>query len=151
MKKKINGLSHLLVDYIENGHITIMEVFRLCQPYIKIRFGDPTPTMSGFKKERDDGTKYQTKQICVVEVIVKKKERQKIKRILSNNMRDNQITFYYQTEYDEEDNLISKEICLVNNRKWRGKPLKLYDFLYEFRKLKPNLLIDLEIMMMERV
>lgn len=152
MKKKINGLSTLIIDYIENGHITIMEVFRLCQPYLKICFGDPTPDLRGFRKqERDDGTKYERKTICVVEILVKKNDRKKIKRILSNSMTDNQLTFFYHVEYNEEGDQISKEIHFMSNRKWRWKHFRLYDFLYEFRKLKPNLLIDLEMMMMERI
>ena len=150
MKKKINGLAELTVQFLEDKNITTLQFLSLFKPYVKARIsgGFTGGSLEDWKQERRDGTKYTNRIAFIINIKVKKKERKKIKRILSSNQTDNELTFFYHIEYDENDEVISKELRFRNNQMYRYRDFKLYDFLYELRKILPNLLIDLEIMLM---
>jgi hypothetical protein len=154
MKKKINGLSNLTVEFIKDRKITFSKFLSLFQPYVKTEFRSRNAlgysrADEDWEHVREDGTKYKNRPICVLNIKVKKKERKKIKRILSSNQTDNLLTFFYHIEYDEEGIEVSREMHFRNSQMYRIRDFRLYDFLYEMRKLLPNLIIDLEITLME--
>ena len=149
MKKKINGLADLTVQFLEEKNITLSQFLELFKPYVTARLGSGFigGSYADWRYERTDGTKYQNKIVFTVDIKVKKKERKKIKRILSSNQTDNHLSFFYHIEYGDDDEIVSKELRFRNNQMYRFRDFKLYDFLYEFRKILPNLIIDLEMML----
>lgn len=148
MKKKINGLANLTEQFIDDKNITFHQFIKLFHPFVRTKHLTPI-TRRAFEWDAlsDCPNKYKNIIVCTLHVKLKKIERKKIKRILSSRQNDNELTFFYHIIYDEDDNLISKHLKFRNNQMYRMRDFKLYDFLYEFRKLLPNLLIDLEMML----
>ena len=146
MKKKIHGLAQLTSQFIEEKNITFNQFLELFDPYIERDENLKLPPM--FRWTLIDNMKYD--EIIIIHIInikIKKHERKKIKRILTSNPMDNRLTFFFYPLIDKEKNIIGKELRFRNNQMYRMRDFKLYDLLFEFRKLLPNLLIDLEILL----
>ena len=148
MKKKIDRLSELVNNYIIDETITFNQFINCFGHIIEKKITSPHFYDTKMPLLRRDGTKYINEEICTIILNLKKKERIKIKRILPKSQTNNRIMFFYHIELDELNKEISKEIRFKHFAMYGFRlDYTIYHFLYEMRKIIPNLLIDIEIML----
>ena len=153
MKKKISGLSDTVNEFISTKTITLSEFLFLFRPHIRFSRYDSYIYGTHYKSHNSP-TKNETQLITNIGrgvVKIKKHNKKYMKRLIGSNNTTGSLNFFRLDVFDdfEPDKLIKTEI-MFSGYTWDRK-YRLYDLIYTCKRFIPNLLIDIEKFLLEKL
>jgi hypothetical protein len=152
MKKKINRVGNLTVEYIKSNTIDIVELFKIFEPYVNFKKnnGDPNPTRL-IKLDMIEHAGEYDNLLGQLNFTIKP-SLSKVKNI--RNFRTHEHIVYGVWLYNHYKDEIFQHSSIyfssgIHTRIYNN--LSMYHFLREMRKLVPDCLTRIEMLMFKRV